>query len=373
MSAKMEKISSSAPRKTLFKGLLDSITQIGSRYKWPFLATIAFLAVTVLILLFEPSSFTFEEKLRNIILVFLNRPINGISFEETPLSSVIAAVAPAFLIGVLFTTTVRFIKDLTGSEFGDIRSWNTARSLNKSLNDQIIVVGLGRVGLNLVQMLYNAGYPVVGIDHEVSQRIYLPIENKTVGWVIFSKFATERVQDLDEEVPAIWSRGDNLHAFEKANISRARAVCIMTDDFDSNLFMLMAIRSNYAHSSIITRVRNDAQRRIFSYGGVDRLVQPKQYGAYEIANLLDAASSSLVKVSGTMNVSDYMELLVNLEETGFKLIRTWRWQGPNRNCSVKMLIEAPSCDELPLEIFPPSLQIESATVCLTRGQERSKD
>ncbi|MFX0115520.1 MAG: NAD-binding protein, partial [Candidatus Hodarchaeota archaeon] len=213
----------SRPRKEFLRNLLETLAQIGSRYKWHFAATIAFLSLSFLVLLFEPSSFTFEERFINFFLIFLNKPIEGMSFDETPLSSIIAAIAPAFLVGVLLTAAVRFFKDLTGSEFGDIRSWNAARAKKNSFKGHVIVVGLGRVGLNLTHMLYNAGYDVVGIDVDPAQVIHLPVENKTVGWVIYSRFATEGIGDLEEKIPAVWSRGDNLHALEKANISRAHA------------------------------------------------------------------------------------------------------------------------------------------------------
>ncbi|MHA2272310.1 MAG: potassium channel family protein [Candidatus Hodarchaeales archaeon] len=355
----------SPQQKEFLKNLFDTFTQISSRYKWQFIATIAFLSLSFLVLLLEPSEFTLQEKITNFFLIFTNRPIKGMSFEETPLSSIIAAIAPAFLVGVLLTAAVRFFRDLTGSEFGDIRSWNTARAKKNAFNGHIIVVGLGRVGLNLTHMLYNAGYDVVGIDAEPSKTIHLPVENKTVGWVIYSKFATEGIGDLEEKVPAVWARGDDLHALEKARVSRAHAVCLMAPNFDSNLFMLMAIRNNYPHLSIITRVQDDAEAQVLAYGGIDRLVEPKFDGACEIANLLKAANPNLVKVSGIIEVADYMDLLAELKQKGFKLIRTWRWQGVSKDCTVKMLIEAPS-HEIAVDLFPASFQIESATVSLMK-------
>lgn len=355
----------STQRKELLKNLFDTIIQISSRYKWQFLATMAFLGLAILVLLLEPSDFTLEERIINFFLIFTNRPIEGMSFDGTPLSSIIAAIAPAFLVGVLLTAALRFFRDLTGSEFGDIRSWNAARAKKNSFERHIIVVGLGRVGLNLTHMLYNAGYDVVGIDIDPSQRIHLPVENKTVGWVIYSKFATEGIGDLEEKVPAVWSRGDDLHALEKALVSRAHAVCLMPANFDSNLFMLMAIRNHYSHLAIITRVKNDEEAQVLAYGGIDRLVEPKFDGACEIANLLKAANANLVKVSGIIDVADYLELIVDLKQKGFKLIRTWRWQGVSKDCTVKMLIEAPS-REVAVDLFPASFQIESATVSLMK-------
>ncbi|MFW9916728.1 MAG: potassium channel family protein [Candidatus Thorarchaeota archaeon] len=355
----------SAKRKDFLKNFFESITQISSRYKWQFIATIAFLSLSILVLLLEPSDFSFQERITNFFLIFMNRPIEGMSFDETPLSSIIAAIAPAFLVGVLLTAAIRFFRDLTGSEFEDIRSWNAARAKKNSFTGHIIVVGLGRVGLNLTHMLYNAGYDVVGIDADPVQKIHLPVENKTVGWVIYSKFATEGIGDLEEKVPAVWTRENDLHALEKAGVARAHAVCLMAPNFDSNLFTLMAIRNNYPHLTIITRVQNDAEAQVLAYGGIDRLVEPKFDGACEIANLLKAANPNLVKVSGIIEVTEYMDLLAELKEKGFKLIRTWRWQGVSKNCTVKMLIEAPS-HEIAVDLFPTSFQIESATVSLMK-------
>ncbi len=347
---------------------ISSLGYVAKQYRTQFTVFIVYFILMTLTFLLEPSSISQSDRIKNIGKVMSRQESEGINFSDTPLSATFALITPAFIAGVLLTAASRFIRDVTGSEFDAVKSWNAAKKLIDEASNHIVVVGLGRVGLNLIQMLHDAGYSVIGIDIDRKERIETPLETKTLGWVIYAKFATRNVDHLKDKVPAIWSKDGDLTALKRANINRARAVCFMTANFDANLFLLMAIRQSHPHLSIITRVRTHKEARTLFSGGIDRLVEPKNFGAEEISNLLEVAHLNLIRVYGVINENEYLHLLKKLNDQGFKFIKIWRWQAMNQNCSVKMLVQAPSSD-VSLEIFPRSLQLESANVTSMIGEE----
>ncbi|MFW9993389.1 MAG: NAD-binding protein [Candidatus Odinarchaeota archaeon] len=335
-----------------------SVQYVAMRYKWHLLASIGFFLIFIAAIIIEFPVETVNGGITTIFQAFLGQLSSGITFSTTPLTFIMIRIAPAFLAGVLVTAAMRFFRDLTGAEFEAIRSWNSARTKIYEISDHFIVVGLGRVGLNLTQILHESGYKVIATDLDPNAKIKRPLSQKTFGWVHFPGFAARRGKELEQQIPAIWTRDGDICALAKAGIGRARSLCLMSSNFGTNLFIVINVRKDYPDLTIVARVNDENEAEILDAAGVDLWIEPKSHGAKEIVSLLEIANPNIIKVSGIIPESEFLPLIKVMDEKGFYIIRMWRWKVLQQRCQVRMLIQTPET-EIPEDMFPEGLRVES--------------
>ncbi len=121
------------------------------------------------------------------------------------------------------------LRDITSTE------WN--ESMAKELENHIIIIGLGNVGLRVVEFLATqTNLDFIGID---------PLESKD----------SDLKRDYQEKYrfPLIVGKGERMTNLEKANISKARAILALTDNDLLNL--KIALIAKKMNMNIITVVR----------------------------------------------------------------------------------------------------------------------
>jgi trk system potassium uptake protein TrkA len=135
----------------------------------------------------------------------------------------------------------------------------------------VVIMGAGRVGLALAEMLINNGYDIT------------LIENK-------EELCNHAALELDAMV--ICGNGTNTKILEEANISEANFFVAATGNDESNLLSCI-LAKNYGISKVIARVSNLDHEEAFRKVGIDNVISPEL-----------TAAGFLEKVISRPNVAD---------------------------------------------------------------------
>lgn len=326
--------------RTKVLGLERSFLYILKRYLYHIVATVLFFVLMLVSVLVESPASDLES-----ILVSLFTAMTGgtpswvVGFTGTPLTYIMVKLTPAFLAGVLITAATKFMRDLTGSEFELVRSSTLSKTQVEKVSNHVVVVGVGRVGLTIAQILFESGISVVGVDND-KNKLNLPLDYSDYGWVRVPKIGS--TLNLVDRIPAIYSRGDSLYALEEANIKHASILCLMTGNFEENLFVLMSIKTLYPDLNVIARVSSKKEAEILSHLGVKQVIEPKSHGAEEIFHLLEASIANELKVGGVIKYSDVPLFLQELEDESFNVESFRRWQATSDYNYVQITVRRPA-------------------------------
>lgn len=152
--------------------------------------------------------------------------------------------AALIVFNVIFT--VFFAQSLLNAIRGLVRPYEThvrQRALASTLNNHLIVCGLGRVGLRVAQRLVASGSQVVIIEQEWDSE-YIP-------------------DALDLKIPVILGDASRLKTLEEAGMKRARAVIACIDGDLINLEIALLVRSVRQDLRVIVRsFRDDFDRSL---------------------------------------------------------------------------------------------------------------
>lgn len=139
----------------------------------------------------------------------------------------------------------------------------------------VVIMGLGRVGLSLANLLIDDGYDLTLID-----------DNEAL--------CTEAAADLDALV--ICGNGTSSKLLEEANIEDADFFIATTGNDEANLLSCILVRK-YNVPNIIARVSNPDHEEAFKEVGIDNVISP------EIT-----AAGFLEKLVTRPNVADLIQL-----------------------------------------------------------------
>ncbi|MGK2933543.1 MAG: potassium channel family protein, partial [Solirubrobacterales bacterium] len=115
----------------------------------------------------------------------------------------------------------------------------------------LIVVGAGKVGVNLTRELLGQGHEVTMIEN--SRNRYLLVE-----------------QELEHNIQ--YGDASELWVLERAGIERAEMVIAVTGDDEDNILICQVAKDKYNVERIIARVNNPRNRAHFDLLGIKPVV-----------------------------------------------------------------------------------------------------
>jgi len=176
-------------------------------------------------------------------LYFTSETITTVGFGESPFGQQ-STFLRLFVIGLMFAgvivtaIVVAFLADLLLSRrFVQTAGLRRARHMR----DHVVVIGLGSVGIRVVNELTEAGYDVLVIEGDENNR-YLPT-----------------LAELD--VPVIFGDSTMRQTLESARLDRARGVAVVTQDDMENIetgIVLLEILGSDTKVPIVMRVQGRA-------------------------------------------------------------------------------------------------------------------
>ena len=138
-----------------------------------------------------------------------------------------------------------------------------------------IIMGAGRVGFSLAELLIEDGYDVTLIEND-------------------RKLATDAASELDALV--ICGNGTNSTLLEESNIQDADYFVATTGNDEANLLSCILVKK-YEVPNIIARVSNPDHEEAFMEVGIDNVINPER-----------AASGVLERLITRPNVADLLTL-----------------------------------------------------------------
>lgn len=129
---------------------------------------------------------------------------------------------------------------------------------------RVIVLGCGRLGSRVANMLDGAGHEVAVIDLEPS-----------AFELLRPSFSGERIVGF----------GYDRHTFEQARVERADAFVAATGGDNRNLVAALAARRRFRVPTVVARIFDPERARIYLGHGI-RTVSPVQWSAGTIRDLL---------------------------------------------------------------------------------------
>lgn len=127
-----------------------------------------------------------------------------------------------------------------------------------------IIIGAGRVGLSLANLLIEDGYDVTIIDSN-------------------EELCSEAAAELDALV--ICGNGTSSKLLEEANIQDADYFVATTGNDESNLLSCILVKK-YAVPNIIARVSNPTNEEAFIEVGIDNVISPERIAAGFLEKLI---------------------------------------------------------------------------------------
>lgn len=128
----------------------------------------------------------------------------------------------------------------------------------------VIIMGAGRVGLSLADLLIEDGYDITIIDNN-------------------EELCSDAASELDALV--ICGNGTSSKLLEEANIQDADYFVATTGNDESNLLSCILVKK-YAVPNIIARVSNPDNEEAFIEVGIDNVISPERTGAGFLEKLI---------------------------------------------------------------------------------------
>lgn len=141
----------------------------------------------------------------------------------------------------------------------------------ESIADHVVVIGYGRVGHHIVNVLSNLKVPLVVVDSKV-----------------------ERIEELVElGVPCLYGDAGNSEVISHAGLERARLLVVTTPDDAATQIIVTAARSVSQDLHIVARAATDNHVEQLYASGANHVIQPELEGGLQVVRrtLLDLGFS----------------------------------------------------------------------------------
>jgi voltage-gated potassium channel len=188
-----------------------------------------------------------------------------------------------------FTQVTRYFVE--GGLVQDLRARKQRRVMSK-LSNHYIVVGLGRLGCEVAELLHHNGEDVVVIDQNA-----------------------ERLEAYEHATLKILGDGSSDRVLEAAEISKARGCAVATGSSAVNVFVVLSARQLNPSLYILTRVDQEGDASKALRAGADRVISPYRIGGMRMANsLLHPHSASFIEQAEAREFPDLWLRDVRIEE-----------------------------------------------------------
>ena len=165
----------------------------------------------------------------------------------------------------------------------------------KGISGHVVVIGYGRVGQHIVNLLRNLDVQLVVIDSDV-----------------------ERVEELAElEIPALYGDAANSEVLTHANLSKAKLLVVTTPDDAATGIIVAAARSESPDLHIVARAASDKSVTNLYSLGAHYVIHPELEGGLQIVRrTLLELGLSLRKVQQYTDAvrSDRYDTAINTDE-----------------------------------------------------------
>ena len=132
--------------------------------------------------------------------------------------------------------------------------------IEESIENHVVIVGYGRVGRHIVNLLGEMGIPYLVVDAN-----------------------TERGEELTKKgIPTLYGDAANSEVLSHAGLKRARALVVTTPDEDASALVITAARDMAPNLPIVARASSeDGTKRLAELGAQD-VIHPELEGGLEI-------------------------------------------------------------------------------------------
>ena len=161
----------------------------------------------------------------------------------------------------------------------------------------IVVLGAGRVGLNLSIFLISDGHDVIVIDHD-------------------DDLCSDAANELDALV--ICGNGTDKKILEEANIKDADIFVAATGNDEVNLFACILVK-NYDVPKIFARVSDPSHEEVFKTVGIESVVSPELTAASYLEKLINRPKIADLVVIGKGNAELLDISVTNRKMFGVKI------------------------------------------------------
>ena len=132
--------------------------------------------------------------------------------------------------------------------------------LDEEISGHVVVIGFGRVGQHIVNVLTKLEVPLMVLDSNV-----------------------ERVEELTERgIPALYGDAGNSEVLSHANLDRARLLVVTTPDDASTAIIVRAARSEAPDLHIVARAATDMSVANLYAVGANHVIQPELEGGLQV-------------------------------------------------------------------------------------------
>lgn len=132
--------------------------------------------------------------------------------------------------------------------------------LNDDISDHVVVIGYGRVGKHIVNVLTKLGVPLVVLDADV-----------------------ERVENLTERgIPALYGDAGNSEVLSHAHLGSARLLVVTTPDDAATSIIVAAARAEAPDLHIVARAATDNSVGHLYSLGAHHVIQPELEGGLQV-------------------------------------------------------------------------------------------
>ncbi len=177
---------------------------------------------------------------------------------------VILVISSIVVVAYLLKVLADYIVGL-----GDGLKRHHMKSKISRLKNHYIICGLGRVGSQVADELFDEGVPFVAVDRS-EERVKAAIAK---GYI------------------AILGDSTKEETLQALAIERAQGLVASLGDDSANLFVTLASRQLNPHIFIVARVNREENRQRMIRAGADRTTMPYQIGGYHMATMLTRPSA----------------------------------------------------------------------------------
>lgn len=168
-------------------------------------------------------------------------------------------------IGSLFYILTALMENLVILQISNLRNRRKMKDLIEKMENHIIVVGYGRVGMLAVDELYKRKQKFIIIDEKASE------------------FAEQHSQS---DIVFIEGDATDDDILRKAGIERAGGIMITTPNSATNVFVVLSAKVLNPALFVVARSDRKGNDEKLRLAGADRVVNPYEIGGQRLANLM---------------------------------------------------------------------------------------